>query len=151
MGVVVAVDESPGAWSAIALAASEAKWRHTPLIAVMAYRADRVAGVPAARPLSTLRTEDEDRAAAQAAVQDAVRQALGAEEAASVRLCVVAGLAGRAIVDTARQERAQLIVLAARSGISVLPGTVSQYVLRNSPCPVLVVPAGRQPARQAAD
>ena len=55
----------------------------------------------------------------------------------------MAGLAARAIVDTATQERAQLIVLAARPGISLLPGTVSQYVLRHARCPVLVVPAER--------
>jgi hypothetical protein len=35
---------------------------------------------------------------------------------------------------------AQLIVLAARHGITRVLGTVSQYVLRNAPCPVLTVP-----------
>jgi nucleotide-binding universal stress UspA family protein len=35
---------------------------------------------------------------------------------------------------------AQLIVLAARHGITRVLGTVSQYVLRNAPCPVLSVP-----------
>ena len=33
-----------------------------------------------------------------------------------------------------------LIVLAARRGIATVLGTVSQYVLRNAPCPVLTVP-----------
>jgi nucleotide-binding universal stress UspA family protein len=35
---------------------------------------------------------------------------------------------------------AQLIVLAGRGSTSMLLGTVSQYVLRKAPCPVLVVP-----------
>ena len=35
---------------------------------------------------------------------------------------------------------AQLLVLAGRGSASMLLGTVSQYVLRKAPCPVLVVP-----------
>jgi nucleotide-binding universal stress UspA family protein len=54
----------------------------------------------------------------------------------------VAGIAGRQIVEAAREARAQLIVLATRGSMSLLLGTVSQYVLRKAPCPVLVVPAG---------
>jgi nucleotide-binding universal stress UspA family protein len=53
---------------------------------------------------------------------------------------VVAGTAGRQILETAREARAQLIVLATRGSVSLLLGTVSQYVLRRAPCPVLVVP-----------
>jgi nucleotide-binding universal stress UspA family protein len=59
-----------------------------------------------------------------------------------VELLVVAGTAGRQIVEAAREVRAQLIVLATRGSMSMLLGTVSQYVLRKAPCPVLVVPAG---------
>ena len=35
---------------------------------------------------------------------------------------------------------AQLIVLATRTGMAVVPGTVSQYVLLKSHCPVTIVP-----------
>jgi nucleotide-binding universal stress UspA family protein len=35
---------------------------------------------------------------------------------------------------------AQILVLTARHGIARVLGTVSQYVLRNAPCPVLTVP-----------
>ena len=51
-----------------------------------------------------------------------------------------AGLAGRVIVETARQTHAQLVVLAAWTGMAVVPGTVSQYVLLKSHCPVTIVP-----------
>jgi len=34
---------------------------------------------------------------------------------------------------------AQLVVLAARTGMAVMPGTVSQYVLLKSHCPVTIV------------
>jgi len=143
MAVVVAVDDSAASWHAIRLAASEARWRQARLIAVLAYRTDRNAGAPADKPLSTPVSSDEDRAVAESALRDAIRDALG-EDAGPVDLRVIPGLAGRAVVEAAREARAQLIVLAARSGISLLPGTASQYVLRNARCPVLVVPAARQ-------
>ena len=57
--------------------------------------------------------------------------------------------AGRKIVETANKVNAQLIVLATRGSTSMLLGTVSQYVLRKAPCPVLVVPAGPGAARPA--
>jgi nucleotide-binding universal stress UspA family protein len=53
---------------------------------------------------------------------------------------VVADLPGRALVHAAQTVNAQLLVLAARHGIARVLGTVSQYVLRNAPCPVLTVP-----------
>jgi nucleotide-binding universal stress UspA family protein len=45
------------------------------------------------------------------------------------------------IIETARQTHAQLVVLAAHPARSVLPGTVSQYVLLKARCPVTIVPA----------
>ena len=141
MAVVVAVDGSAGSVNAIRLASNEAQWRREPLVAVTAYRTDRTAGVPGGRPISTLRTRAEDEAAAQTMLRDTVNDAL-ASGSAEVELRVMPGIAGHAIIEAARDEHAQLIVLAARAGISVLPGTVSQYVLRNARCPVMVVPAG---------
>jgi nucleotide-binding universal stress UspA family protein len=60
------------------------------------------------------------------------------------------GLAGRRIVEIAHKVNAQLIVLATRGSTSLLIGTVSQYVLRKAPCPVLIVPAGSPMALSAA-
>jgi len=51
--------------------------------------------------------------------------------------------------DTARRVNAQLIVLAGRGSISMLLGTVNQYVLRRAPCPVLVVPEGQEQQARA--
>jgi nucleotide-binding universal stress UspA family protein len=53
---------------------------------------------------------------------------------------IVADLPGRALVHVVQTVNAQLLVLAARQGIARVLGTVSQYVLRNAPCPVLTVP-----------
>ena len=82
----------------------------------------------------------DERALALSSLRHVVSAALGAGQAERVQLRVVAGTAGRQILETAREARAQLIVLATRGSVSLLLGTVSQYVLRRAPCPVLVVP-----------
>jgi nucleotide-binding universal stress UspA family protein len=141
MTVVVGVDGSAGSWAAIHLAAQEARYRAAPLVAVMAYSAERALGAPAARPVSTLRTAADDRAAAEAILQDLVRDTLGGQPD-DVTCRTVAGPPGRALIAVARETEAQLIVLAARddTAMSRVLGAVSQHVLRNAPCPVLVVP-----------
>jgi len=136
--VVVAVEGGSGSRTAIKMAAQEARYRDAPLIAVMAYSGER-AVAPAARPVATLRTATEERLVAESALRDAVVDALG-DEADKVELRAALGLAGRNLIDTARRVNAQLIVLAGRGSTSMLLGTVSQYVLRKAPCPVLVVP-----------
>lgn len=143
MTVVVAVDGSAESWATIRLAWQEAVYRQAGLIAVTAYRSERAAGTPpVTRPVAPARTAEEERLLAESELREAVRQALG-EDAAKVDLCVVPGVAGRAIIGTAREAHAQLIVLAARAGISMLPGTVSQHVLRNAHCPVMIIPDGQ--------
>ena len=132
--VVVGVEDGGGSRTDIKLAAQEARFRDTTLIAVMAYSGDR-----APAPAAFLPTAGEERLVAESALRDAVVDALG-EEADRVELRTALGLAGRNLVDTARRVNAQLIVLAGRGSTSMLLGTVSQYVLRKAPCPVLVVP-----------
>ena len=141
MTVVVGVDGSAGSQAAIRLAAQEARYRTAPLLAVMAYSGERATGAPATRPVSTLRTPADDRAATETMLQDLVHDALGGQ--ADGGTCrTVAGVPGRALVTVAREAEAQLIVLAARGDTTVarVLGAVSQHVLRNAPCPVLVVP-----------
>jgi len=113
--IVVGVDGTGRSRATIQAAAQEARCRDATLIAVMAYSAERAAGMPG--------------------------DALG-DDACQVELRTALGLAGRNLVDTARRVNAQLIVLAGRGSTSMLLGTVSQYVLRRAPCPVLVVPEG---------
>mgnify|MGYP001388252527 CR=1 FL=1 len=152
MTVLVGVKRSADCRAAIRLAAQEARYRDTSLIAVMAYPAER-GWSPAVKPVATSLTRAEDRAVAEDLLREAVRDALG-DEAARVEHRVVADLAGRALVHAAQTVKAQLVVLAARRGIPGVLGTVSQYVLRNAPCPVLTVPCaeassrGQKPARR---
>jgi nucleotide-binding universal stress UspA family protein len=141
MTVVVGVDGAGRGLTAIQLAAREASCRDAPLIAVMVYSGERALGAPATRPVASLRTDHDHRIFAESVLRDAVRDALGAQ-ADGVELRTVQGPAGRKLVETAGQAGADLIVLACRAGVSMLPGTASQYVLRRASCPVLVVPDG---------
>jgi nucleotide-binding universal stress UspA family protein len=139
MTVVVGVDGSAAARTALRLAAQEARWRQASLVAVSAYEppiGKPVGGYPAAQ----MHTPDEERTTAESALRDTVTSELG-DQAGQTDLRVSAGLAGRVIIETARQTNAQLIVLAASAGKSMLPGTVSHYVLLKAHSPVMIVPA----------
>ncbi len=140
MTVVVGVDGLPESFAAIRLARQEAAYRGVGLAAVMAYTSESALGTPGARPLSIPGAPDEQRQLAESALRQAVRDALG--DADDVELRVVAGVPGRVLVQTARALDADIMVLATRKehAPSRLLGAVSQYVLRNAPCPVLVVP-----------
>ncbi len=138
MTVLVGVKRPADSRAAIRLAAQEARYRGTTLIAVMAYPAER-GWSPAVRPGTERLTPDDDRAVAEDLLREAVKDALG-DSAEGVEHRVVADLPGRALVRAAQTVNAQIVVLAARHGIARVLGTVSQYVLRNAPCPVLTVP-----------
>ena len=146
MTVVVGVDGSSGSFAAIKLARQEADYRGAGLAAVMAYISDSTLGTPAARPIATPKARDEQRKAVEFALSEAVTKALGSDEGVTLR--VEAGVPGRVLVHAAQDLDADLVVLATRGehAPSRLLGAVSQYVLRNAPCPVLVVPeASKEP------
>ena len=136
--MLVGVKRSSECSATIRLAAKEALYRDTALIAVMAYPAER-GWSPAVRPGAERLTRADDRAVAEDLLPEAVSDALD-DAAGRVEHWVVADLPGRALVRVAQTVNAYLIVLAARQGIARVLGTVSQYVLRNAPCPVLTVP-----------
>jgi len=146
MTVVVGVDGLPHSFAAIRLARQEAACRGTDMTAVMAYTSDNALGTPAARPLAAPVPADEQRQIAESTLRQAVREALGSDE--GVTLQAVPGMPGRVLVQVARTVDADLVVLATRRehAPSRLLGAVSQHVLRNAPCPVLVVPEpGKEP------
>jgi nucleotide-binding universal stress UspA family protein len=139
MTVVVGVDGSEPSRVALRIAAQEARWRQVRLVAVSAY--EPPLGKPAGGyPAGAMHTPEEERATAESALRDTVSKELD-NEAAGTDLRVAEGLAGRVIIETARQTNAQLIVLAASPGKSMLPGTVSQHVLLRAECPVMIVPS----------
>ena len=140
MTVLVGVDGSPRSYAALRIGKEEASLRQTELVAMMAYGGEGVLGVPAGRPLATGRSDGEDRELATSTLRSTLRAALGTDD--GVQIHVAAGQPGRVLVETARELGAVMIVLATRKegAPSRLLGAVSQYVLRNAPCPVLVVP-----------
>lgn len=142
MTVVVGVDGSPGSHAAIRVARQEALFRNSPLIAVMAFAGESVMSSRPTRP-AVRHSTAEQRAITEATLRQVILDALG-EDAAEVDTRVIQGVPGQVLVQAAREAGAQMVVLAARSdsAMSRLLGTASQFVLRNAPCPVLVVPAG---------
>ncbi|HUZ52000.1 MAG TPA: universal stress protein [Streptosporangiaceae bacterium] len=139
MIVIVGVEGLSGSRASIRLAAREATYRGSNLIAVITHSTERAPAAPAARPPGSMRTATDGQVAAETQLRDAVVDALG-ERAPQVELRVLPGLAGRVLVDLARDRGAELIVLAARNTDAHLLGDMSQYVLRHAPCPVLIVP-----------
>ena len=139
MTVIVGVEGAAGSRTSIRLADREASYRATSLIAVITHSTELPPGALAARPPGSVRTGTDERIAVETQLRDAVVDALG-ERAAQVELRVLPGLAGRVLVDLARDRGAELIVLAARNSCAQLLGAMSQYVLRHAPCPVLIVP-----------
>jgi nucleotide-binding universal stress UspA family protein len=137
MTVVVGVDNSAASRAALRLAAQEARWRRVPLVAVTAY--EPPLGPVGGYPIAAKHTEGEQRATAEAAVHATIDDELG-DQAGQADLRISQGLAGRVIIEAAREAKAELIVLAARRGRTVVPGTVTQYVLLKARCPVAVVP-----------
>jgi nucleotide-binding universal stress UspA family protein len=92
-------------------------------------------GVMSADELDAL---DESRLAEGEATLDAATAALARTDAESL---VVRGDAGAALCDLARERDASAIVMGSRGlgGIKrALLGSVSDYVVRNAPCPVVI-------------
>ena len=147
MTVLVGISGSADSRDAIQLAFQEALYRDTDLVAMIAYPSER-GWSPAVKPGVSRITPANDRAVADTLLREAVTAALG-DAAERVRYRVVADQPGRALVNAARTTRAQLIVLATRRGkVAKVLGAVSQYVLRQAPCPVLAVPPTRRTSRR---
>jgi nucleotide-binding universal stress UspA family protein len=132
MTVVVGVDNSKASRAALRLAAQEARWRQAPLVAVSAYEPPR--GAVGGFPGAAMHTEGEERATAEAALRATVNNELG-NQTEGTDLRISAGLAGRVIIETARQTNAELVVLSAH------PGVTTEYVLLKARCPVTIVPS----------
>lgn len=93
---------------------------------------------------------DQVRAQREEVVQDLVER--GRHVGVTVSFLIWQGDPGEAIVEAATAERADLIVVGShgRSGVGrFLIGSVSDYVVRHAPCPVLVVRRGSEEAAPA--
>ncbi len=138
-GVVLGVDGDPATLRAVGWAAREADRRHLPLDLVQvlppSHRPDDELHPPNGRALSLL--------------EQARRIAAAAAPELSVRLSVVDGVAGPALVATA--QRAHLLVLGSRALDGVLDLTLGRtlvHAMSQAMCPVVVVPPRWEPGER---
>jgi len=136
--IVVGVDESPASLAALRWAAREAGLRATRLQVVCAWERARWRVAPYASRPHHLAGRDEDRAAASARLEGAVRTTLGPAPEVPVTVEVAEGLATQVLLE--RAAGAELLVLGgvASTGRDAI-GPVARDCLRHPPCPIVVV------------
>jgi nucleotide-binding universal stress UspA family protein len=145
-GIVVGVDGSANARSALEWAVGEAATRSAPLTVLTVHEISH--SLLTGRPIVLSADEDELTAAKKAATElaDKAVSALDGAKPASVTVRAVNGFPDQELLDAAKD--ADLLVLGARGGAQAgglaahSPiGSVSNKVLHHAKCPVVVVPA----------
>jgi nucleotide-binding universal stress UspA family protein len=142
--VVVAVDDSTAARSALRWAAAQARLCGAPLKVVHAFQPHHLAGVLG---IAKLQPDAEWQADARHWLSGIVKTEVG--DVADLELEAHLASEGPAAAVLAAADRAALIVVGARgrgAAGSVLHASVSAAVLRHASCPVVVVPAGMEGA-----
>jgi nucleotide-binding universal stress UspA family protein len=141
--IVAGVDASEESRAALAWAVEEGRLRQAPVLAVHAWELPVVAtpnGIVPPDPelLVDLTQIKED---AEELVRRVVEQVAAEATDVDVRGIAVAGKPVDALLDTAEQEQAQLVVVGSRGHggfLGLLLGSVSDQVVRNASCPVVV-------------
>lgn len=142
--IVIGFDGSKAAVAAMRWAFDEALRRDALLEAVIAWRPSAMLAAGAARPGASARSSEEQRDAALALVERELRPLLAGSDrpqdlAAEVR--AVRGAPHRVLLEASM--RAELLVIGGRSGrlSGTLPWSTGQQLVRESRCPVVVVPS----------
>lgn len=140
--VVVGVDGGPDSLRALEWAADYARTVGAPLIALTVYDLPNFYG-PYAMAGWEDSTEPESRA--RDLLAGAVRDTLG--EDAEVEQRVVRGHPAEAIIESSTDARLVVVGSRGRGGFrGMLLGSVSQHVLPNARCPVVVLPHKSHPS-----
>jgi nucleotide-binding universal stress UspA family protein len=142
--IVVGVDRSEGAKAALAFAHEEARLRGATLRAVQAWQLGYngyvgYTGFEGAAP-AIGGDPSELRAAAAAALDSTLREALPSPGDVKIEQRVVEGTAGAVLVDESRN--ADLLVVGSRGHggfAQLLLGSVSQQCAHHAACPVVIV------------
>ncbi|WP_326835000.1 universal stress protein [Amycolatopsis rhabdoformis] len=136
--IVVGVDGSAGGAAALRWTLSEARVSGREVVALRAWTVDPVADPEWA----TTRAKGEAEARCRWRAEQAVAQVLDGADPVPVRVEAVEGAPGPALVRAARNA-AMLVVGSHGHGrlLRLLVGSVSAHCLRESRCPVVVVPA----------
>lgn len=135
--IVVGVSQTSHSPVALSWAAADAVRRDADLLAVRAWRPSRPPSTAAGRPPATTRDLQEERANAEQALQDDVRQALGPQHAA--RCEIRDGTPLRVLNELS--ATAALLVLDAprRTDFKTTPMLAHRLVYQAS-CPVVIMP-----------
>jgi nucleotide-binding universal stress UspA family protein len=145
-GIVVGIDGSANARSALAWAASEAAARHAPLTVVTVHEISH--SFWTGRPVVLSADEDQLAAAKAAATEltDKTISELGEAKPAMVTVKAISGFAADELLTAA--NGADMLVIGAQGGAQVSGmaahspiGSVSNKVLHRAKCPVVVIPA----------
>jgi nucleotide-binding universal stress UspA family protein len=148
--IVVGIDGSEHARAALRFAAEEARLRGARLLAVHAWTfippapigEPGMIAIPAGDLAGDLQAE---RAAAEATLDRAVREALPDTTGLQLERLLVEDEAGQAIVEAAKEADLVVVGTRARGTLArALLGSVSEHVLRHAPCPVVIVRAPGQ-------
>lgn len=137
--IVVGVDHSAGAKEALRFAVEEAQLRRATLRAVHAWRIGIGAGYIGSPAIEGVGL-DELRAAADAAIDATLREAVPGASGVEVERRVVEGAPAAVLVEESRS--ADLLVVGSRGhgGFArLLLGSVSQQCAHHAECPVVIV------------
>ncbi|HET6693131.1 MAG TPA: universal stress protein [Pedococcus sp.] len=153
--IVVGVDGSESARSALLWAIDEARMRRCSVRAVMAWHYSSTYGETARWPVEGNGTLSECEQVLGSAVADARQrgkdggEAAASEQAVEIASEVVKGHPGRALLVAAVDADLLVVGSRGRGGlVGALLGSVSQYVVAHARCPVVVV-HGPGPARDS--
>lgn len=140
MGIVVGIDDSPGARLAVQWAAREAELRNIPLTLVYAFSPEVSTWLRTPLPAGVLRwQQDHGRRLIEGTLQ-AVEEVTAAGGPAGVNTEVLASGAALTLIEKSKQ--AKLVVLGAKGSArwpGRLLGSVSSALLRHAHCPVAIV------------
>lgn len=136
--VVVGIDGSQGSLVALQWAAEAARLRGAPLRVLFAW--DDL-GAHLARTRGGKRpTESDEREAALALIDDAVREALGADPGVEIIPCPEPGGPTPALIDASKTADLLVVGSRGRGGFAgLLLGSVSQQCIQHAHCPVAVI------------
>lgn len=154
--VIVGIDDSPGARTALRYAADRAAEAEVPLIVATTYRpVSSLAWTQSGYydlPTDQSRTFDASaRESAENLTAAAVRQAKEQHPTLNAQELVIAGSPARELVRAADTCGLLVVGTRGRGGFAgLLLGSVSHSLLHSAPCPVAIVPTGKPTANPAA-
>ena len=143
-GITVGVDGSHGAHRALEWAIKEAATHHAPLTVLTVHEvpASGWTGKPIVLPPDVPAVEEARRAAEETVTK--ALSALGESRPPSVTVRAVNGLAAEELINASRDADLLVVGFRGSSGFArVVLGSVSNKLVHQAHCPVVVIPDGR--------